>query len=82
MARPEAGAVMAGTAGLRKVRFAPPSWHTGKSGTSRVCCTLFPETVMLVTLFAKNEKDNLTKDERNDFARMLRVIAKNFKDAK
>jgi hypothetical protein len=36
LARPDAGAVMAGTGGLRKVRFAPPSRHSGKSGAYRV----------------------------------------------
>src|SRR5688500_11732265 len=30
MQRPERGSVMRGSGGLRKVRFAPPSWHTGK----------------------------------------------------
>lgn len=34
--RPDRGAVVAGTGGVRKVRFAPPSWHTGKSGAARV----------------------------------------------
>ena len=33
---PEAGQVIPGTGGLRKLRFAPPSWHTGKRGASRV----------------------------------------------
>jgi len=37
MHRPEAGAVMQGTGGVRKLRFAPPSWHMGKSGATRVC---------------------------------------------
>jgi hypothetical protein len=31
---PEAGTVIPGTGGFRKVRFAPPSWHTGKSGAT------------------------------------------------
>jgi hypothetical protein len=33
---PDAGAVVAGTGGLRKVRFAPPSRHIGKSGAFRI----------------------------------------------
>jgi DNA-binding transcriptional regulator YiaG len=30
IANPEAGAVIPGTGGLRKLRFAPSTWHTGK----------------------------------------------------
>src|SRR3954470_16788599 len=36
LADPEAGDVIPGTGGLRKIRFAPPTWHTGKRGASRV----------------------------------------------
>lgn len=36
LARPEAGSVMGGTGGLRKLRFAPPSRHAGKRGAFRV----------------------------------------------
>lgn len=32
IANPDAGDVIPGTGGLRKLRFAPPSWHTGKRG--------------------------------------------------
>ncbi len=37
MARPNVGDVMAGTGGVRKLRFAPPSRSGGKSGGLRVC---------------------------------------------
>ena len=62
LSRPEAGPVMQGTAGLRKMRFAPPTWHTGKSGAIRVCYAIFRQyaLIYLVTLFTKNESDNLT----------------------
>jgi hypothetical protein len=62
MERPEAGVVMQGTGGLRKIRFAPPSWHTGKSGATRVCYVAYTEFghCLLVELFAKNEKVNLS----------------------
>jgi hypothetical protein len=36
MANTDAGAAMAGAGGVREVRFAPPSRHTGKSGAFRV----------------------------------------------
>jgi len=64
---PTAGDVMKGTGGLRKVRFAPPSRGVGKSGALRVCYVHFPRhaRLYLVTLFAKNEKDNLARAEQN-----------------
>ena len=57
---------MAGTGGVRKIRFAPPSWNMGKSGTTRVCYALFVniDTVYLLTMFGKNQKANLTADEK------------------
>ena len=41
-ADPDAGDVMRGTGGVRKLRFAPPSWNTGKSGAARVCYAASP----------------------------------------
>ena len=61
MQHPEKGVVMSGTGGVRKIRFAPPSWHTGKRGATRVCYVWFVESEVcgLVWVFAKNEQPNL-----------------------
>jgi hypothetical protein len=77
MARPDAGPVMKGTGGLRKVRFAPPTWHTGKSGAARVCYSVFRQygRIYLVTFFAKNESDNLTPAERKAIKSLLEQLA-------
>lgn len=65
---PEAGAVMAGTGGLRKVRFAPPSRHSGKSGAYRVAYVfLQPDTVVFMSLFAKSDQANLTAAQKARF---------------
>ena len=63
---PQAGAVMAGTGGMRKVRFAPPSRRSGKSGAYRVGYAFLrlAETVLLVAIFAKSDKGNLTAAEK------------------
>jgi hypothetical protein len=65
-ADPEAGDVMTGTGGFRKLRVARQGM--GKSGGARVVYIWrndkFP--VFLITVFPKNEKANLTKKERND----------------
>lgn len=73
MARPDAGAVMAGTGGLRKVRYAPPSWRTGKSGALRVCYVVFPNfgVCYLVALFPKNERANLSAADKAMWRRWI-----------
>ena len=67
---PERGNVMRQTGGIRKIRFAP-SWHTGKSGATRVCYVVFNaiDACYFVSVFAKNEKANLS-DKESDVARV------------
>jgi hypothetical protein len=68
-ANPECGEVMAGTGGFRKVRVGRGGM--GKRGGARVIYILrnplFP--IFLITAYAKNEKGNLTKQERNELAK-------------
>jgi hypothetical protein len=47
MLGPERAAVIEGTGGLRKLRFSPLRWNTGKSGALRVCFAWFPSTTRL-----------------------------------
>lgn len=63
-ADPEGAPVMGGTAGLRKVRFAPAG--RGKRGAYRVCYFLFvrPGVVVLATAYGKNDKANLTLGDK------------------
>ena len=70
------GAVVPGTGGLRKLRFAPPSWHTGKSGATRVIHAVYPEQahIFLVLLNAKNEQGNLTSDEKAQARQLMSRI--------
>ena len=71
---PKAGAVIPGTGKLRKLRFAFQG--RGKSGSSRVCYVDFvlAETVYLITVYAKNEKDNLSKAECNQIKAMIDLL--------
>lgn len=71
---PEAGDRMVGTGGLRKYRI--PLEGRGKSGGARVCYFDIPNTnrLYLLTVYAKNEKDNLTKDERNKIKRIVKLL--------
>ena len=42
MLAPKSGRVIRGTSGLRKLRFAPRDWSSGKSGALRVLYVYFP----------------------------------------
>lgn len=70
----ESGDLIQGTGGFRKMRVGRGS--SGKSGGARVVYILrnqsFP--VFLVAAYAKNEKANLTKRERNELAKLAESI--------
>ena len=71
---PQIGSVIQGTGKLRKMRFAFP--NRGKSGSSRVLYVDFvlAETIYLIFAYSKNEKDNLTDEERNNIKKMIAKI--------
>lgn len=74
---PKVGPVMQGTGRLRKMRFAFE--NSGKSGSVRVCYVDFENfcQVYLITVFAKNEKSNLSKIEKNQVKVAIETIEKN-----
>ncbi len=78
LAKPEAGAIVVGTGGLRKVRFAPPSRRSGKSGAYRVGYAHFPDSgvVLLLAIFAKADKANLTAAEKAKFRAVLQAFSR------
>lgn len=71
---PKARAVMRGTGGLRKVRFAFPD--SGKSCSVKLCYIDIENAleIHLIDVFAKKEKDNLTKAERNQIKIVVEKI--------
>ncbi len=75
---PDRGVVIEGGAGIRKVRFAVGA--RGKSGDVRVIYYYGDprRPVFLLTVFAKNERDNLSKAERNALAKAAKAIAQNY----
>lgn len=76
LADPEAGAVMVGTGGLRKMRFAPPSRHGGKRGGFRVGYAYFvvASTIYLFVVFPKGERANLTAAEKAAVRKALTLL--------
>jgi hypothetical protein len=73
-ANPEAGEIMPGCGGVRKLRVARPG--RGKSGGYRVITYYAGIDVptFLLTVFGKNEKANLTKGERNALAAFTKTL--------
>ena len=71
---PKAGDVMEGTGGIRKLRWGRGG--RGKSGGVRVVYYFHSEAMplYLLTLFAKNERANLSKAERNELAGLVDIL--------
>lgn len=76
---PTKGDLMKGTGGLRKLRIAFEG--RGKSGSGRVCYVDFAvyDKIYLITAYPKNEKENLSKKERNAIAKMIEQLEKSLK---
>jgi hypothetical protein len=70
-AHPKAGDLMEGTGGVRKLRWGRGA--QGKSGGVRVIYDVHSDRMplYLLTLFAKNERANITKAERNELAGLV-----------
>ena len=77
MQNPQIGAVIRGTGKMRTMRFAFEG--RGKSGSTRVCYVDFEikETIYLLAVFAKNELENLTKEERNHLKKQIDILESN-----
>lgn len=73
-ANPEAGDIMPGCGGARKLRMARPG--KGKSGGYRVITYFAGQDVpvFLLTVFPKNMKTNLTKAEQNAFSKAVKTL--------
>ena len=72
---PQAGKVIQGTGGIRKLRWAFPD--TGKSGGIRVAYldVVICERIYMLDLFPKSEKDNYTASEK----KILKKLATDLK---
>jgi len=77
-AHPKSGVVMQGTGGIRKFHWS--SGNKGKSGGVRVIYYFHNESValFLLTIFAKSEKANISKSDRNELAKFTDQLIKNY----
>jgi hypothetical protein len=73
-AHPKAGDLMEGTGGVRKLRWGRGG--QGKSGGVRVIYYFHSEVMplYLLTLFAKNERANISKAERNGLSGLVEIL--------
>jgi hypothetical protein len=75
---PLSGDVIPGTGGLRKLRWTLEG--RGKRGGARVIYYFHHASipVFLVSAYAKNERDNLSDAERNEFRKLTKILAETY----
>ena len=73
MESPEAGDLIKGSGGLRKLRFSDERRHKGKRGGTRIIYYWWDQGFQfwLFTIFSKDEMTDLSDKERNLLAKML-----------
>jgi hypothetical protein len=73
-ANPLAGDVVAGTGGVRKIRWARPGM--GKRGGARILYWYHDDDnpIGLLTIYGKGDKDSLTADEKAEFRKLTTSI--------
>lgn len=71
---PKAVDTIQGTGGLRKIRI--PLENTGKRGGGRVLYVdiELKETIYFVNVYTKNEKDDLTEDEKKACKAVIKIL--------
>jgi hypothetical protein len=76
---PRCGAVIPGTGGVRKLRVAASG--RGRRGGARVIYLFGGDSlpVFLLAVFAKNEKSDLSRAERNDLARATAELLRTYR---
>ncbi len=76
---PEAGDLIPGTGGLRKIRYATQG--KGKSGGYRIIYYFYNESVpiYLFTIYSKSAADNISAQEKKAFGKLARELKDIFK---
>ena len=71
---PKAGDVIQGTGGLRKIRILLDK--RGKRGGARVIYVdiELKETIYFINVYAKNEQDDLTEEEKKAFKAVIKIL--------
>lgn len=71
---PKTGDAIRGTGGIRKIRI--PLENIGKRGGGRVIYVdvEIKETIYFINVYAKNEKDDLTEEEKKAFKAVVKIL--------
>ena len=77
---PEEGVVITGTGGVRKIRWSTGKNNKGKRGGARILYHYSDDVlVLLITLFGKTEKEDITQAERNTLKRTVPLLVAKYK---
>ena len=73
---PKAGDAIRGTGGIRKIRIPMENKGKGKRGGARVIYVdiELKETIYFINVYAKDEKDDLTEDEKKAFKAVVKIL--------
>lgn len=73
---PKAGDAIKGTGGIRKIRIPMENKGKGKRGGARVIYIdiELKETIYFVNVYTKDEKDDLTEDEKKAFKAVVKIL--------
>lgn len=76
MIDPSRPPLVQGTGGVRKLRLAPESWDTGKSGGLRVLYSHWPDygLVALIYAYSKGEVEDINAEEKKAIKSMIAEI--------
>ena len=79
---PKTGVLIQGTGGLRKMRWARKS--QGKSGGYRIIYYYHNDNIplFLISAFAKNVMENISDEAKNEFAKYLKLLVKEYEGQK
>lgn len=77
-ANPLTGKIISGTAGVRKIRW--DNNNQGKRGGTRIIYYFYDENIpiFLFTAYPKNQKENLTKAEKNGLAKIVKSLVETY----
>lgn len=73
---PKAGVGIQGTGGIRKIRIPMENKGKGKRGGARVIYVdiELKETIYFINVYTKDEKDDLTEEEKKAFRAVVRIL--------
>lgn len=73
---PKMGDAISGSGGIRKIRIPMENKGKGKRGGARVIYidVEIKEIIYFINVYSKNEKDNLTEDEKKAFKALVKIL--------